>query len=64
MNLDKTFCSGLRCKRANTCERWIENLVAEAERKKIDMSSRRISIAEFGNQDGACERYVPKAEAE
>lgn len=60
MNLDMTFCSGSRCMRANTCERWTENLYKEAERRKWDLDNRPISMAEFADHNGECRGgYIP-----
>ena len=59
MNLDRTFCTGLRCNKANTCDRWEMNLLRLAEMKGIDLSERRISIAQFADHEGRCTMYAP-----
>lgn len=58
MNLDRTFCSGLRCTRANTCDRWIvhlEKFIKENPR----FEGRTISMAQFADHDGKCDMYSP-----
>lgn len=59
MNLDRTFCSGVRCTKALTCDRWTHNLEQWAEDKGIDLNGRRISVAEFGDINGKCNMYSP-----
>lgn len=62
MQLDKTFCTGLRCSRANTCERWLENLkkwaVAHGCASRINV----VSIAQFDDGAGKCYAYIPLEE--
>lgn len=60
MNLDRTFCSGLRCKRREECERWIRNMEAEAKRRGISLEGRRISMAQFADHDGKCDNFIQK----
>ena len=64
MNLDRTFCSGLRCGKTATCDRFTGNLEAEAERRGIDLSNRRISMAQFADHEGGCSMYSVKDEDE
>lgn len=59
MNFDRTYCSGARCGKANTCARWIEFLRWECKDKKIDLTDRRISVAQFADHAGACSHYEP-----
>ncbi len=59
MNLDRTFCHGARCVRANTCDRWTENLKSEAKSLGIDLEDRPISVAQFADESGKCSMYVP-----
>lgn len=64
MNLDRTFCSGLRCGRATTCERWTINLQKWADAHPNTQAAGRIkrgplSIAQFGDHDGKCDKYEP-----
>lgn len=54
MNLDMTFCSGLRCERTGSCERWIGHL-----KGRTDAGVRYISQAQFGDDDGKCDYYLP-----
>lgn len=61
-SLDRTFCTGLRCKRAASCDRWTDNLVTWAEEKEIDLENQRISVAEFADQDGNCNMWSPVGE--
>jgi hypothetical protein len=63
--LDYTFCSGSRCARANSCQRWTKNLYEEAERKKISLEKKQISVAEFSGPDDHgmhCGHYITKEE--
>lgn len=63
MNLDRTFCSGLRCSRANTCERWTENLKRwieqQPENRRKRFTERPISLAQFADHAGNCDKYDP-----
>lgn len=56
MNLDRTFCSGLRCDRKDTCDRYtgyLENWLKLNPRYQ----GRPISIAQFADHEGKCGRY-------
>ena len=64
MNLDMTFCSGTRCPRAGSCDRWMKNLEA---RMAVDPEFAKavyehpISVANFSAADGSqddCRDYV------
>lgn len=59
--LDYTFCSGLRCKKANTCLRWVNRKDNEEMFKKHP--HRPISIASFSDHNGDCDRgmYIPES---
>ena len=59
MNFDRTFCTGLRCNKKNTCDRWLELLKVQAVKEGLDLENRRISIAEFGDENGNCDMYSP-----
>ena len=47
---DRTYCSGLRCVRINTCERWIGHY------KTVPKFP--VSIAQFADWDGKCTNYL------
>lgn len=57
MNLDMSFCSGLRCTRASTCERWFKNLQKWDEKHNMMHRLNHISMAQFADHDGNCEMY-------
>lgn len=57
MNLDRTFCTGLRCGKGETCNRWIGHL--DRWMRDRDVKGVRVSIAEYGDHDGKCDRYHP-----
>ena len=59
MNFDRTFCTGLRCGKANTCDRWIEHLHEWAKKNKRDLSHKPISVAQFADHAGTCSMYSP-----
>lgn len=60
MNIDITWCTGVRCTRANTCERWIEHLKRWCE--QTGNNPRMVSMAEFSDHDGKCRMYDAKEE--
>lgn len=60
MNLDMTFCSGLRCDRKVNCERWTGNLETKARKQMIDLTGRRISTAQFADHNGNCVMFIQK----
>lgn len=62
MNLDRTFCTGLRCGAKESCDRWLQNLVNWSETTGRDLADRRISVAQFADQDGVCVHYAPLEE--
>lgn len=57
MNLDRTFCTGLRCERKETCERWSTNLEKRAKEEGVDLSKVWLSIGSFYGPDGDCNMY-------
>lgn len=62
MILDITWCTGVRCAKANTCYRFTENLRKMAEKRKMDLTGKQISIANFADHEGKCDRYEPEEE--
>ena len=58
MDLDRTFCTGLRCDRKESCERWSLNLEKWAKENGVDLSTRWLSIGSFCDADGQCDFYV------
>ena len=61
MNLDRTFCSGLRCGKTATCALWVGHLVE----MRIPKDSERkvtISVAQFADYDGTCTKYESRSE--
>lgn len=63
MQLDITWCTGLRCGKTNTCHRWIKRVDAFLK-DHPDHSHRtsRLSITEFADHDGNCKMYWPLEE--
>lgn len=60
MILDKTWCEGARCARANTCSRWIEHLHKFLESPAGErFRLRSFSVAQFADHAGNCTRYEP-----
>jgi hypothetical protein len=64
VNLDRTFCTGIRCKKANTCDLWHKNLADQAEKRGINLEGRRISMANFADHDGHCQMFQPLEDEE
>lgn len=62
MILDRTFCSGSRCNRTNTCDRFSGHLKKYFEENPH--RERPISLAQFADHDGKCTRYSPIEEKE
>ena len=62
LNLDMTFCSGLRCAIANTCARWTVNLEKLAKKEKWEMENGAFSVAQFADHNGKCTHYLPVEE--
>jgi hypothetical protein len=58
MNLDMTFCTGLRCGRAKDCYRWIENLEARLDWHNIDLQNKPITMAQYADYDGKCVMFM------
>lgn len=60
MNLDMTFCSGLRCLKRRDCERWSENLKMWLDRHPRGelLKQRPISMGNFSDHDGSCDRFI------
>lgn len=56
MNLDRTFCQGLRCDRKELCDRWTGHLRAWLE-KNPDYKARAFSMAQFADHDGKCMKF-------
>jgi hypothetical protein len=57
MNLDQTFCSGLRCDRREACDRWVMHLKEYAHLIGVP-----ISIAQFADHDGKCDDFIPRVQ--
>lgn len=58
MNLDRTFCSGLRCNRTDTCDRSVKR-AEEFLAEKQDGTLRLLSVAQFADHAGVCGHYQP-----
>jgi hypothetical protein len=56
MQLDKSFCSGLRCDRKKECERWTGNLHIWQEATGREVH--QISMAQFADHEGKCTRFI------
>jgi hypothetical protein len=56
---DMTYCSGVRCDRAKSCERWLHNLLSRLKRQGVDLEGKSISVAQFADYDGRCRKFVP-----
>lgn len=59
MNLEKTFCSGLRCSKTNTCDKWIGHLKKWTELNNADLTGTLINIAQYADHEGKCNEYTP-----
>lgn len=57
---DITYCHGARCNRTSSCWRFL----SEEVKKEFVMRDRAISVANFADHGGECERYVPLKEGE
>lgn len=57
MNLDRTFCSGARCGKSNTCSRWTKNLEKWIEASGKKGAPIMVSIAQFADHKGDCDKY-------
>lgn len=61
MNLDRTFCSGNRCRKTEQCDRYKGNLYRWLETEEGKQHAhKRISIASFADHDGHCDQFLPK----
>lgn len=58
VNLDRIFCSGLRCNRRETCGRWTGRLY-ELIKANPFLEGCKILIAQFADHDGKCDMYSP-----
>lgn len=62
MDLGQTFCTGLRCRRTDTCALWTGNLKLNAEsldHVHFEGIGVTISIANFADYKGDCVKYLP-----
>lgn len=57
-NLDRTFCSGARCNKRESCDRYIGLVRDYAKVHPEFIEGRRLSLAEFSNHDGKCKIEV------
>lgn len=53
-NLDRTFCSGARCSKTETCDRYMGLVRDYAKEYPGFMENRPISVAEFADHNGNC----------
>ena len=68
---DITYCSGLRCGKEKTCERWTGHLVAwyksqdgQISHTLVGLFPTQVSVAEFADHDGKCEHHIPLGDAD
>lgn len=63
MNLDRTFCSGLRCFKTATCARY-RGRVDEYMKLHPEREYRmlRLSIAQYADHAGVCTKFEPMEE--
>lgn len=59
MNLDRTFCAGFRCGKVNVCDRFIGLLKSWAKENDFSLSGRKISVSQYADHAGKCDRYSP-----
>lgn len=61
MNLDRTFCSSVRCGKQELCDRSHHNLVEYLKTSplKVGRNMLHVSIADFSDHEGKCDRFDP-----
>lgn len=59
----RTYCSGLRCMRVNTCALWTGNLYSQLRREGEALKGYRLSVAQYADHAGQCSRYEPLPES-
>jgi hypothetical protein len=64
MNLDITWCTGLRCDKKERCNRNIERLIKEVVGDISRYDIIPYSIAQFADHEGKCDMFVEKEKEE
>lgn len=60
MNLDRTFCSGLRCNRTISCDRFSGRLEEYmGDHPELRWETVVVSMAQFADHEGKCYMYQP-----
>lgn len=57
MNLDRTFCSGMRCGRKEQCDRWLGHLDKLIKDGFDHPKLGRLSVAQFDDGAGNCDMF-------
>lgn len=64
MSLDITWCTGLRCGRTQECQRFEGRLKRIVEKDGLDWKTLKISMAQFADYDGKCDKFWPLNQGE